>query len=101
MRSLGQYPWLLVPLGILVGYLVLRVGLGTLRMLGASPPQTAEAASRSTDDVEAFDLRYRCQICGTEMRLTRLARSDADEDFDPPKHCREDMSLVVEADADV
>lgn len=99
MQFLGDNPWLLIPLGILIAYIVLRLGIGALRMLATVPPDEAETAPE-TDDVEEFDVRYRCDICGTELRLTRMARGDdSEEDFSAPKHCREEMSLVVEADS--
>lgn len=91
MRWLGDHPYLLVPLGVLVAFVVMRLGFGALRMLGSPPPEETTA----TADVEAYDVRYRCHVCGTEVRLTRIAD---DDDFEPPRHCREDMSLVVEAE---
>jgi DNA-directed RNA polymerase subunit RPC12/RpoP len=37
------------------------------------------------------NLRYRCTLCGAEMRMTLAA----DEDPDPPRHCQEEMSVVA------
>ena len=37
--------------------------------------------------------RYRCIVCGTEVVMTSAPDGDAP---DAPRHCREDMSLVVE-----
>ncbi|MBV8561026.1 MAG: hypothetical protein JO050_09635, partial [Acidimicrobiia bacterium] len=37
------------------------------------------------------DLRYRCSICGAEVKMVQ-----ASEDLpDPPRHCMEDMDLVA------
>jgi hypothetical protein len=37
--------------------------------------------------------RYRCTVCGTEVTMTAAPE---DEVPGAPRHCREDMSLVVE-----
>jgi hypothetical protein len=37
--------------------------------------------------------RYRCTVCGTEVVMTSAPDGDVP---DAPRHCREDMSLVVE-----
>ena len=42
-------------------------------------------------ELRKVDLRYRCSVCGMEVRLTRAN----DEDPDPPRHCQEDMDLVA------
>ena len=39
------------------------------------------------------DYRYRCSVCGTEVTMTAAPE---DEIPNAPRHCREDMSLVVE-----
>ncbi|MCZ7527891.1 MAG: hypothetical protein M5U14_16835 [Acidimicrobiia bacterium] len=41
--------------------------------------------------------RYRCVVCGAEVTMTA---APTDEVPEAPRHCREDMALVVEADAD-
>jgi len=37
---------------------------------------------------------YRCDICGTEVRMTMAP----DEDPEPPRHCQDDMRLVATID---
>ena len=37
--------------------------------------------------------RYRCTVCGTEVMMTAAPE---DEVPNAPRHCREDMNLVVE-----
>ncbi len=91
MRWLGEHPYLLIPLGALVVYVVLRLGFGALRMLSSAPPEREKAP---VADVEPYDVRYRCEICGAEVRLTLMPD---DEGFEAPRHCREDMVLVVDA----
>jgi rubredoxin len=39
-------------------------------------------------------LRYRCSLCGLELRVDRAV----DEDPVPPRHCMEDMDLEVPVD---
>jgi len=47
------------------------------------------------EKVRVVSERFRCSICGAEVTMTA-----APEGFDPeaPRHCREDMLLVVEAE---
>lgn len=90
MAWLGDHPWLLVPLAAAIAYVVIRLGFAVLHMLGTEMSEESPV----TRDVESFDLRYRCVVCATEVRMTRVSG----DDFDPPRHCREDMQLVVEAE---
>ncbi|HEV7534595.1 MAG TPA: hypothetical protein VGP90_03105 [Acidimicrobiia bacterium] len=39
------------------------------------------------------DYRYRCTVCGTEVTKTAAPEDDIPH---APRHCREDMILVVE-----
>jgi hypothetical protein len=43
--------------------------------------------------LRAVNYRYRCTVCGTEVTMTSAPDGEAP---DAPRHCREDMSLVVE-----
>ena len=38
-----------------------------------------------------MNLRYRCDVCGVELKLTAAP----DEDPPPPRHCLEEMLLVA------
>jgi hypothetical protein len=53
------------------------------------PPAEPDPSS-----VRPVSERYRCSVCGAEVTMTA-----APEGFEPeaPRHCREDMVLVVEA----
>jgi hypothetical protein len=42
-------------------------------------------------ELRKVDLRYRCSVCGMEIRLTKAS----EEDPEPPRHCQEDMDLVA------
>lgn len=95
MAWLGRYPVILFLVAAVIVAAIIKLGFMALRMLGAQFDEPASKPKR-TEDVEEYDLRYRCIVCGAEVRLTRLASGD--DDFEPPKHCREEMQLVVEAE---
>jgi hypothetical protein len=74
---------LLIAMAVCV--LMMRVGVSILRALATpnEPPAPGE--------MRKVNLRYRCSICGTEVRMTQ-----ANEELpDPPRHCLEDMDLVA------
>ena len=76
-----------VKLVIAVGacVLMMRVGLSILRAFAVpiEPPAAGE--------MRRVNLRYRCSICGTEVRMTQAS----EELPAPPRHCLEDMDLVA------
>ncbi|MCU1460231.1 MAG: hypothetical protein JWO37_306 [Acidimicrobiales bacterium] len=62
-----------------------RIGMAMLRALARpnEPPPEGE--------MRKVNLRYRCGVCGAEVRMTQAA-----EDLPPsPRHCQEDMDLVA------
>ncbi len=78
-----------VLVAIVAGYIILRLGLAILRMFAqplAEPPPPGE--------LRKVKLTYRCELCGTEVRMTAAL----DEDPEPPRHCLEDMTLVTPVD---
>ncbi len=78
-----------VLLAVGAGLVILRVGLAMLRMFAqpvAEPPPPGE--------LRKVKLMYRCDICGTEVRMTAAL----DQDPEPPRHCLEDMTLVTPVD---
>ena len=82
--SLSTVIWVLGALA--VGYVVWKVGVAMLRSLTTPLPPPPPPG-----ELRKVDLRYRCGVCGMEVRLTRAA----DEDPEPPRHCQEDMDLVA------
>ena len=74
---------------VLLALVIWRVGIGMLRSLTRPLP-----APPPPGEMRKVNLRYRCSICGMEIRLT-LAN---DEDPEPPRHCQEDMDLVAPVD---
>jgi hypothetical protein len=73
-------------IGLVVTYAVLRVGIGMLRGLAQPVP-----APPPPGEMRRVNLRYRCSICGVELRLTAAPN----EEPAPPRHCQEDMELVA------
>jgi hypothetical protein len=73
-------------IGLAFAYVVLRAGFWLLRGLAnplPPPPPSGE--------LRRVNLRYRCSMCGVEMKMTAAP----DEDPPPPRHCQEDMDLVA------
>jgi hypothetical protein len=82
--ALGTVVW--VAAGVLMGYLIWKIGIGMLRsMTRALPPPPPPGEMRK------INLRYRCDVCGVELKMTAAP----DEDPPPPKHCLEDMIVVA------
>ena len=70
-------------------WLILRIGvlmLGGLARPIPTPPPAGE--------MRKVKITYRCEICGTEVRMTAAP----DEDPEPPRHCQEDMTLMTPVD---
>jgi hypothetical protein len=76
--------WLLG--AILVTVVVAKIGLGMLRSVTTPLPPPPPAG-----ELRKVDLRYRCSVCGMEIRLTKAS----EEDPEPPRHCQEEMDLVA------
>ncbi|MBI3648123.1 MAG: hypothetical protein HY240_05175 [Actinobacteria bacterium] len=78
--------WLLVLSAVLVGAFIWRVGIATVRSLGGTARPGAPA--EEVEDVEALDVFFVCEDCGTEYRVTRLG------ELQVPRHCGEPMKVV-------
>jgi hypothetical protein len=63
-----------------------KVGIGMLRAFSRAQPEPPPSG-----EMRRVNLRYRCAICGVEIRMTAAP----DEDPPPPRHCLEDMDLVA------
>jgi hypothetical protein len=75
-----------IGIAILAGLLIWKVGAMMLGGLVRPVPEPPPAG-----ELRKVRLRYRCSICGTEVRMT----SANDEVPEPPRHCQEDMDLVA------
>jgi len=67
---------------------VVRAGIAVLRALARPVPPPLPPG-----ELRRVNMRYRCTICGTEVKMTAAA----DEEPAPPRHCQEDMQLVAPA----
>lgn len=70
-------------------YLIFRIGIAALRSFAApvpGPPPEGE--------MRRVKVRYRCSLCGLEIRTERAAS----EEPAPPRHCMEEMEVVVAAE---
>ena len=78
-----------VALALGAAYLIFKIGFamlgGLARPLHEPPPP---------GEMRKVKLRYRCSLCGLEIRIDKAM----DEDPPPPRHCMEDMDLVVPVD---
>jgi hypothetical protein len=73
-------------ISIVIFLVVMWLGLFVLRALAnpqPGPPPPGE--------MRRVNLRYRCGVCGVELKLTAAP----EEDPPPPRHCLEDMQLVA------
>jgi len=82
--AVGTVIW--IGLGVVLMVVLWRGGMAMLRALSAPPvPPPAPGELRKVN------VRYRCDVCGVELRLTVAP----DDDPPPPKHCLEDMVTVA------
>ena len=75
-----------IVVAIVIAAVVFKVGFAVLRGLARPLPPPPPAG-----EMRKVDLRYRCSICGAELKMTLAP----DQDPEPPRHCQEDMELVT------
>ena len=83
----GTIVW--VAIGLLLVRYIWKIGFGMLRSMTTSlppPPPTGE--------MRRINVRYRCSVCGVELRLTMAP----DEQPPPPRHGLDDMDVIVPAE---
>lgn len=84
MPALATVMWFLG--AVVIAVVLWKSGMALLRSFSspqAEPPPPGE--------LRKVNVRYRCGVCGLEIKLTLAP----DEDPPPPKHCLEDMDLVA------
>ncbi|MGE0308999.1 MAG: hypothetical protein AB7N61_16535 [Acidimicrobiia bacterium] len=81
---MGTFLWVLG--AIVIGVVVFKIGMGMLRSFGTPLPPPPPAG-----EMRKVNIRFRCSICGTEVKMTTAA----EELPEPPRHCQEDMDLVA------
>ncbi len=84
MPAFGTVVW--TAIGVLMVWFIWKVGLALLRSMTSLMPPPPPAG-----EMRRINVRYRCDVCGVELRLTMAP----DEDPPPPKHCTEDMIVVA------
>lgn len=67
---------------------IMRSGLWVIRAFARPLPEPPPPG-----ELRKVNLRYRCMVCGTEIRMTAAAV----EDPEAPRHCMEEMHLVAPA----
>lgn len=77
-----------VVIAVAVCVLLYLIAVRMVRALMRPPPPEEPDVSA----LRPVDYRYRCMVCGAEVTMTA---SPGDEAPEPPRHCREDMSLVL------
>lgn len=82
--SVGSVVWF--GAGLVLMVVLWKVGMTMLTALSAPPLPPA-----GPGELRKVNVRYRCEVCGVELRLTLAP----DEDPPPPKHCLEDMTVVA------
>jgi len=82
--TLGRVVWTLMGFVLMVG--LWRGGIAMVRAFTTPLPPPPPAG-----EMRRVSLRYRCDVCGVELRLTMAP----DEDPPPPRHCLEDMTIVA------
>jgi len=82
--SVGSAVWVLCGLALMVA--LWKIGMTMLHALSAPPAPPPEPG-----ELRKMNVRYRCDVCGVELKLTLAP----DEDPPPPKHCLEDMIVVA------
>ena len=82
--SFGTIIWFL--LGVVLFRGIWKFGLGMLKSMTSTLP-----APPPTGEMRRINVRYRCGVCGVELRMVMAP----DQDPPPPRHCLEDMDLVA------
>jgi len=80
----GTIIWFLMGAVLFRG--IWKFGLGTLKSMTSSLP-----APPPTGEMRRINVRYRCGVCGVELRMVMAP----DQDPPPPRHCLEDMDFVA------
>jgi hypothetical protein len=82
--------WLVLPGAIVLGVVIYKLGMSSLRSLAAPAPGSLddEPAPAEPEDVEDLEVYMVCGECGTEYKVSRLG------ELQIPRHCGEKMQVV-------
>ena len=75
-----------VGFGVIMGFVIWKAGIMMLRSMTSMPPSPPP-----TGELRRVNRRYRCDICGVEVKMTMAP----DEDPPPPRHCLDDMVEIA------
>ena len=78
-----------IVIAIIAGGLIMRTGL---KLLGGFSQPMAEPPPPG--ELRKVKIMYRCEICGSEVRMTIAPN----EDPVPPRHCMDEMTFVAPAE---
>ena len=70
-----------VLIAVLIGVVIWKLCMAVLRAVANPPPDL------DPEDTVESRLRFRCSVCGAEVTMTAVNRSEARA----PRHCREEM----------
>ena len=79
--------WFLLKAAVAVVVFVAIMRVGMMVLAGLARPNQPPPPG----EMRKVNLRYRCSICHTEVRMTQAA----EELPPPPRHCQEEMDLVA------
>jgi hypothetical protein len=81
--------WIALPGAVLLGYVVWRLGMATLRALSGPAPGSLDVGPppKQAEDVEELAVVLVCDECGTELKVSRLG------ELQIPRHCGETMRV--------
>jgi hypothetical protein len=74
---------------VAASYVLFRIGMGLMRSMATPLPEPPPAG-----ELRRVKLRYRCPVCGMELRVTAATN----EDPIAPRHCMDEMDLVATGD---
>jgi hypothetical protein len=78
--------WLLILTAVLIGLVIWKVGMGSIRSFAPDPD--APKRPLEVEDVDELDVFLVCEECGTEFKVSRLG------ELQIPRHCGEKMQVV-------
>jgi hypothetical protein len=86
IHVLADTPAITTYLALLLGFVIIRTGVFFLQSFATPPPPPPDPGT-----LRRVKLVYRCNVCGTEVRMTAADT----EDPEPPRHCMDDMALIT------
>ena len=73
-------------IAVAIGVVIWKVGAFFIRTLAQPMP-----APPPPGEMRKVNLRYRCSVCGSEVRMTTATEALPE----PPRHCMDEMDLIT------